>query len=156
MSIADQETVVRALHAPFWDENLRRGTKSAFQQPNISVSREAILPYDRIVEIFVHDLNRAAQADVPGRVVRGTATLPVGAVLATCAPARPKQNVSFLAAPESGGNGRLKNDAHALMRVRDEKAAPRKLSDAVAFAVLKLATIQEVAKAATTGSERTE
>ncbi|UST52981.1 hypothetical protein NF681_11560 [Comamonadaceae bacterium OTU4NAUVB1] len=144
MSVGNDEIVVRALHAPFWSEELQRGTKSAFQQTDISVSREKIVPYEDIVRIFKHDLDRPASDSKPARQVRGTASLRVDQVLTACEIEKTKRKVNFVEKPEAGSLEKEKNLSHALMTVRDNKDNPKKLPDAAAFAVLELATIKIV------------
>jgi len=144
MSLERGESVVRALHLPFWDPSLKRGTKSAFQQTDVSVSREAILSHDEIVAIFVSDLNRPATAELPARSVEGTATLNVGEVLDVCNADRNVVSVQFVADPVAGAEGQETNPAHALMQVRDGAGGPRKLPNALAMAVLRLAVMREV------------
>jgi hypothetical protein len=144
MSIEATEDMVRALHAPFWDENLKRGTKSAFQQVEVSLSRTVILPYGEIVEIFKSDLNRPATESKPARVVRGTATINVAGVHASCAKADSKPRAEFVPDPVDGSNLQSANPSHALMLAKDAKGNPKKLPDAVAQSILRSATIKIV------------
>lgn len=54
--INDAEYIVRALHMPSWDEKLKRGTKSAFQKNNISVSRLSVLSIAEILQIWREEI----------------------------------------------------------------------------------------------------
>lgn len=139
MSVERDESVVRALHLPFWNDELKRGTKSAFQQSRVSLSRERLLSYTEIVEIFKADLDRPEKEGVPGRSVQGTATVNVGQVLKLCAAAESARQVEFVADPVPAGPSRRENPSHAEMRVSNEKGVPKKLSDAVAQDILNVA-----------------
>ena len=143
MSIGGEERMVRALHAPFWDERLQRGTKSAFQQVQVSLSRLAILPYTQIVDAFVSDLNRPASEKTPGRTVNGTATIEVDTVLRICAESK-KAQVEFRADPVVASAVRRANPSHALMLTFDATGEVKKLPDAVALSIMKSAAIQSL------------
>ncbi|WP_447775686.1 hypothetical protein [Variovorax boronicumulans] len=141
MSIAGEERMVRALHAPFWDDQLQRGTKSAFQQLQVSLSRLAVLPYAQIVDAFVADLNRPASEMAPERKVKGTATIEVDTVLRLCADSK-KAQVAFRADPVTSSATRRENPSHALMLTFDPAGEVKKLPDAVAQSIMKSAAIQ--------------
>lgn len=135
--------MVRALHAPFWDERLQRGTKSAFQQLQVSLSRLAVLPYAQIVDAFVADLNRPASETVPERKVSGTATIEVDTVLRICADSK-KAQVEFRADPVASSATKSANPSHALMLTFNPEGEVKKLPDAVAQSIMKSAAIQSL------------
>ncbi|MFC5438512.1 hypothetical protein [Rhodanobacter ginsenosidimutans] len=53
--LAGDEEVVRAYMHPYWDDNVKRASKSAFTCSNVSVSRLAIYDLNQIVEVFKKD-----------------------------------------------------------------------------------------------------
>jgi len=53
--LAENEEVVRAYMHPYWDDNVKRATKSAFAYTDVSVSRLAVSDISQIVAIFKKD-----------------------------------------------------------------------------------------------------
>lgn len=146
--VADDETLVRALLPPFWDERLKRASRSAFVGSEVSVSRPKILPYEQIIEIFKHDLNRAVDdSGGAGRMVGATATVLHKQVLEACDDTPPPLCfVDVIADPVTASKGIMQNDSHALIRGRDRSdlSVPRKLTHGMANRILKHCSIREV------------
>ena len=139
------EEIVRALHIPLWDPDKGRATTSAFRQPDISVSRTSILPYDEIVQIFKADLERT-MGDGTFRRIEATASLRVDALLSACSDANNSGlSVRVEADPIQASTDVQANPAHALIRVRDiTTTLPKKLSRGMANAILKVCEIRKL------------
>lgn len=56
-----EEQIAIALHLPSWCPKNKRGTKSAFQRFNTSVSRLAITPIADIVGIFIAEVGKGVR-----------------------------------------------------------------------------------------------
>ncbi|MGH8759861.1 MAG: hypothetical protein ACREVW_10170 [Burkholderiales bacterium] len=103
--VADHEELIRALYFPLWSGELKRATTIAYTQPNASVSRTAVLPYEEIVEIFKADL---------GDLVVGTSTITVQIVRDACAgDAAAELTVNVIADPVQAAKDVTANPAHA-------------------------------------------
>jgi hypothetical protein len=138
--VADHEELIRALYEPLWSAVEKRATSAAFTQPDASVSRTQVLPYDAIVAIFKADITGAAP-------VVATCSTSVGVVLKACADL-PKAGltVSVVEAPVEATERVTANPAHAEIRARS-KAAPGiavGLTRGMANAILKLAEVKMV------------
>ena len=121
-----------------------RGTPSAFQQSDISVSRTDILPYPEIVRIFKADLERLLP-DGTERRVEATASLTVDNLFVACKDAKHKGfSIEVVADPREPDAEFEANPAHALIKVRDleTRSIPRKLTRGLANEILKVCVIR--------------
>lgn len=142
MEMTPEEDVVRALHAPFWDENVKRGTKSAFKQLEVSVCRTKILPYDDIVNI----LKRSIGSVEKPVLIKATAKINVSEVQRICSSDNPQErDVLFCADPVQANERLPENLSHALMKSYDfNEKKPKVLTNGLAQRIMTAASIQEV------------
>ena len=75
------EEVVRAGMYPYWDDDLKRGTPSAFTSAEVSVSRLAILDFAQIVSIFKKDFNGRVHPAGESMEIRGTGRAAVANII---------------------------------------------------------------------------
>jgi hypothetical protein len=66
------EEVVRAGMYPYWDQELNRGTPSAFTLQEVSVSRPAVLDFPEIVSILQRDFDARVHPEGESMAVQGT------------------------------------------------------------------------------------
>lgn len=131
--VADHEQIVRALYEPLWSAEKKRATSLAFTQVDVSVSRTAVLPYERIVEIFKKDISAASP------VVATCVTL-VAVVSTACAGSRQAGfTVAVVEDPVMGSVHRSENAAHAEIRARSmaDPQVKMNLTRGMANAILK-------------------
>lgn len=102
------ETIVRALHAPFWDSQKGKGTPSAFTGNNISVSRESVLTREEIIAIFKLEL------ETPSRSVEAIAITSVQHVVLSSVSEQQKTYISVVNDPIKT------NAAHAEIMATDK------------------------------------
>src|ERR1019366_2891221 len=109
--LGGDEKVVRALCLPQWDPVAGRATPSAFEGNDISVSRTAVLPLDRIIDIFREELEH------DGRLVVATGTTLVRDISEACATHESKKSiVRVVADPVAPPRSRVPNSSHAEIR----------------------------------------
>lgn len=138
-AVAEHEELIRALYYPLWSPEHMRATSTAFTQPNASVSRTHVLPYDAILKIF--------KAGIGAEPVVATCSTTVKVVLKACADL-PKAGltVSVVEDPIESAEGVIANPAHAEIRAR-LIAAPGDavgLTKGMARAILKVAVVKMV------------
>ena len=131
--VGDHEQIVRALYEPLWSKKEKRATSLAFTQVDVSVSRTAILPYARIVDIFKKDISAAS----PVVATCVTSVAVVGAACASC------HEAGFTVAVvedrvEADANW-SENPAHAEIRARliADPQVKRSLTKGMANAILR-------------------
>jgi hypothetical protein len=122
------EVIMRALHEPFWDRELRRGTPSAFMPNRISANRPCIYSRTKILSILRQKLESR------DRKIHAVAEVNVSAVVDCGRPANQDAQVflSIAEAPESG------DDSHAeLLGTERGRKQFKKISRGVANKILK-------------------
>jgi hypothetical protein len=73
--VPDEEEVVVALHKPYWDSTLGRGTTSTFANYNQkSCSRTAVLSLEKILELFKSEIG-GGQIKIEGYGIIDVATI---------------------------------------------------------------------------------
>lgn len=129
MTVRDDEVLVRALHLPFWDSVNQRGTKSAFHQEEVSVSRVGILTYDEIVGVFKADLASVeATAEISAGDIRQASASPTNISDVV---------VEILAEPIKDDPKLTDNPAHAALKGKDRdtqlivKRIPKGIANAI-------------------------
>jgi hypothetical protein len=144
------EEIVRALHFPYWDAEEKRASTQAFMQTEVSVSRTAVLSYDRILSIFKSDIDGKL---TPGGVIKqveATASLTVGEVLAACGQQEgedpPAIVVQVIEDPVRDQPGQADNDSHALIEGWDAatRSTRKKLTKGMANRLRKACRIRLV------------
>jgi len=147
MTVDDDDSLVRALHEPFWDEKQKRASKSAFMQTDVSVSRLSVLPYEHILMIFQRDLNAAGTNGMAGRRVGATATVKTGFVRTQCAANTSAEVVvDIVEDPIIGIPNQMDNPAHALIQGRDRSTQmkPKMITAGMANSILRGCLIRVV------------
>ncbi|TAM10910.1 MAG: hypothetical protein EPN56_11950 [Rhodanobacter sp.] len=135
--LAEDEEVVRAYMHPYWDDNVKRATRSAFTDTNVSVSRLAICDINKIVAIF--------KKDFEGRHdIKAIGCAKVAAIIqAAEEPAdgkKPPVILRVVEDPIKGDPRATDNPAHALICGRDRNSPnqPKKITGGVANRLLRL------------------
>ncbi|MGD9810917.1 MAG: hypothetical protein AB7U35_06220 [Sphingobium sp.] len=127
--VAETESVIRALHEPFWDNELQRGTPSAFKGRCVSVNRTSVLPEAEIIETLRRKL------DNPSRRVEGIARVRVATIVA-CAPATDDEKATTLCVmeapePDDASHAEIVGTNHAMTEVREiTRSLGKKILDA--------------------------
>jgi len=145
--IGANEAVVRAYRYPYWDATINRGTPSAFTEAEVSVSRLAILDFERIVAIFRTDFDGRVHPDGSSMQLRGTGRAVVSDIIRQAEqPTDPKSkeppNVVLTVNEDKIENepGITDNPAHALIRgwERANPTQARRIPKSVAKRLLDL------------------
>ncbi|UFU10072.1 hypothetical protein LRM40_17520 [Ideonella dechloratans] len=145
--IGANEEVVRAYRYPYWDAAVNRGTPSAFTEAEVSVSRLAILDFEKIVAIFKTDFDGRIHPDGSSMQLRGTGRAIVADIVRQAeVPADPKSkelpNVVLTVNEDKIENepGITDNPAHALIRgwERANQTQARRIPRSVAKRLLDL------------------
>ncbi len=145
--IRAEEEVVRAYRYPYWDPTVNRGTTSAFTEAEVSVSRLAILDFERIVAIFKADFDGRVYPDGSSMQLRGTGRATVSDIVRQAdQPTDPKSkeppNVVLTVNEDKIENepGNTNNPAHALICgwERANSTQPRRIPRGVANRLLGL------------------
>lgn len=129
----EDENLVRGLTPPKWDPLLKRVSPSAFADKNISVSRTAILSYEKIVAIFMTDLHKP-----PDCPLGATITVTPRLVRHACQSNKDVQiAITVVADPiVNDPDGASDNISHALIRGRDANGIDKKLTRGMANAII--------------------
>lgn len=145
--IGADEAVVRAYRYPYWDATVNRGTPSAFTEAEVSVSRLAILDFERIVAIFRTDFDGRVHRDGSSMQLRGIGRALVSDIVRQAEqPTDPKSkeppNLVLTVSEDKIENepGITDNPAHALINgwERANPTRARRIPKSVAMRLLDL------------------
>lgn len=145
--ISDAEYVLRALHEPFWHPDTKQPSPSAFKGNDISVSRIAVLSFEKIVKIFETDLNKPATENSNSRTVQAVAKISVCEIKAGCGEI-PNSGVivEVIGDPVPNSKERSGNPAHALIKgwSSANPKFPKEITRGMANKILRRCEIIEI------------